>query len=208
MWRDLTFLYKWRPSYFNFKPQYIDPVPRNMSKIHSSIYHRFVKDFSKIARLLHDLLKCEEEPRGNKHRAKSKRKNANSAVKFQWETQHQEAFEKLKTLLTTTPVLAFANFDLPFILHTDPSRDGRGAILYQTQDGNQRPIAFASRGLSPSERNYPAHKLEFLAPKWAITNKYRDYLYGKKFSVHTDNNPLTYILSTARLDATGQTLGI
>lgn len=75
--------------------------------------------------------------------------------------------------------------------------------MYQKQDGHHYVIAYASRGLSKSERNYPAHKLEFLALKWAITEKFQDYLYGKKFTVITDNNPLTYILSTAKLDATG-----
>ena len=58
--------------------------------------------------------------------------------------------------------------------------------------------------MSPSEQNYPAHKLEFLCLKWAVTDKFRDYLQGAKFAVRTDNNPLTYILTSARLDATGQ----
>ena len=64
-------------------------------------------------------------------------------------------------------------------------------------------IAYASRGLSKSEKNYPAHKLEFLALKWAITEKFSDYLMGQTFSVFTDNNPLTYILTSAKLNATG-----
>ena len=76
-------------------------------------------------------------------------------------------------------------------------------MLYQNQDGQSRVIAYASRSLSPSERNYPAHKLEFLALKWAITDKFHEYLYGAEFQVFTDNNPLTYILTTAKLDATG-----
>ena len=63
-------------------------------------------------------------------------------------------------------------------------------------------IAFASRGLSNTERNYPAHKLEFLALKWAITDRFHEY--GGQFDVYTDNNPLTYILTSAKLDATGQ----
>ena len=65
-------------------------------------------------------------------------------------------------------------------------------------------IAFASRSLSNTERNYPAHKLEFLALKWAITDRFHKYLYGGQFYVYTDNNPLTYILTLAKLDATGQ----
>lgn len=88
-------------------------------------------------------------------------------------------------------------------IHTDASAAGLGAVLYQRQDGNDRVIAYASRGLNRSERNYPAHKLEFLSLKWAVTEKFQDYLYGKKFKVITDNNPLTYVLTTAKLDATG-----
>ena len=64
-------------------------------------------------------------------------------------------------------------------------------------------IAYASRILKPSERNYSAHKLEFLALKWAVTDKFHDYLYGAQFEVVTDNNRITYVLSTAKLDATG-----
>lgn len=65
-------------------------------------------------------------------------------------------------------------------------------------------IAYASRGLRPSETNYPAHKLEFLALKWAVCDKLIDYLYGNQFEVITDNNPLTYIFTKAKLDATSQ----
>lgn len=76
-------------------------------------------------------------------------------------------------------------------------------MLYQFQDGKERVIAYASRSLKPSEKNYPAHKLEFLALKWAVSEKFHDYLYGGTFEVITDN-PLTYVLTTAKLDATGQ----
>ena len=65
-----------------------------------------------------------------------------------------------------------------------------------------KPIAFASRGLTKSEVKYPAHKLEFLALKWAVTAKFGDYLYGTDFTVVTDSNPLNYILTTAKFDAT------
>ena len=76
-------------------------------------------------------------------------------------------------------------------------------MLYKYQDNQRRVIAYASRSLSPSERNYPAHKLKFLALKWTITVRFHEYLYGAEFQVFTDNNPLTYILTTAKLDATG-----
>ena len=69
-----------------------------------------------------------------------------------------------------------------------------------------RVVAYASRALSAAEKNYHLHagKLEFLALKWAITGQFRDYLYySPKFTVFTDNNPLTYILTSAKLKATG-----
>ena len=81
---------------------------------------------------------------------------------------------------------------------------GLGAVLYQKQeDGKERVIAYASRTLNRAERNYDAHKLEFLALKWAVTDRFHEYLYGGMFDVFTDNNPLTYILTTAKLDAMG-----
>ena len=76
-------------------------------------------------------------------------------------------------------------------------------MLCQEQGGLERVIAYASRGLSSSERNYSAYKLEFLALKWSVTEKFHDYLYGNSSLVFTDNNPLTYVLTTAKLDSTG-----
>ena len=64
-------------------------------------------------------------------------------------------------------------------------------------------IGYASKGLKRSEKHYPASKLEFLALKWAVTEKFNDYLYGTKFIVLTYNNPLTYALSKAKLEAVG-----
>ena len=106
-------------------------------------------------------------------------------------------------LCTESPILAYADFKAPFVLHIDASGVGLGAVLYQVQDGQKRVIAYASISLSRSERNYPVHKLEFLALKWAITDEFHEYLYGAEFQVYTDNNPLTYVLTTAKLDATG-----
>ena len=101
--------------------------------------------------------------------------------------------------------LAYPDYQLPFTLHTDSSTDGLGAVLYQKQNGKQRVIAYASRSVSKAESNYPAHKLEFLALKWAVCEKFHEYLYGTKpFEVFTDNNPLTYVLTSAKLDACGQ----
>ena len=80
-----------------------------------------------------------------------------------------------------------------------------GAVLYQEQDdGTTRVIAFASCSLSNSEQRYHSSKLEFLVLKWAIHDWFHEYLYGSNFKVYTDNNPLTYIMSSAKLYATAQ----
>ena len=71
-------------------------------------------------------------------------------------------------------------------------------------DGKERVIAYASQSLKKSERNYDAHKLEFLALKWSLSERFHEYLYGGTFVVYTDNNPLSYVLTTAKLDAMGQ----
>ena len=108
--------------------------------------------------------------------------------------------------LASPPVMAFPDFTKPFVLHTDGSQEGLGAILYQEQDGKLRVLGYASRTLTPSEKNYHMHagKLEFLALKWAVTEKFRDYLfYAPSFTVFTDNSPLTYILSSAKLSTVG-----
>ena len=90
-------------------------------------------------------------------------------------------------------------------MHTDASDLGLGAVLYQQdENGKNRVIAYAGRTLSQAEKNYPAHKLEILALKWAVTSRFHEYLYGGEFAVYTDNNPLTYVLTSAKLDATGQ----
>lgn len=88
-------------------------------------------------------------------------------------------------------------------MHTDASSTGLGAVLYQKQDGKDRVIAYASHGLNRSEMNYPAHKLKVFVSKMGSYQKVSRLLYGKKFTVITDNNPLTYVLPSAKLDATG-----
>ena len=101
-----------------------------------------------------------------------------------WSDECQIAFEKLKDLCTSTPILAYADYKKPFQLQTDASDLGLGTVLYQKDDeGRQRVIAYASRSLSHTERNYPEHKLEFLALKWAITDRFHEYLYGGQFYV-------------------------
>ena len=120
-----------------------------------------------------------------------------------WTPECQQAFEQLKKLCTEALVLAYPDFTKPFKLHIDGCDRGLGAILYQDQpDGKEKPISFASRSLNKAESKYPTHKLEFLALKWALTKRFHEYLYGNDCMVYSNNNPLTYILTTAKLDAT------
>lgn len=158
-------------------------------------YRRFIKDFTKIAKPLNQLM----PPTSQKSR-----KNSKAPPSWEWGEDQEKSFQQLKKHLLSPPILGFPNYNKPFELHTDASLLGLGAVLYQLQDNTKRVIAYASRGLSKSEKRYPVHKLEFLALKWSICEKFKDYLYGQTFNVYTDNNPLTYVLSTAHLDATSQ----
>ena len=121
-----------------------------------------------------------------------------------------EAFEHLKAACLQAPILAFPDFNKPFLLETDASGKGLGAVLSQKQtDGCYHPIAYASRIMNDTEQRYHSNKQEFLALKWAVTEQFHEYLspYGKnrnEFVVRTDNNPLTYIFSSTNLDAAGQ----
>lgn len=102
--------------------------------------------------------------------------------------------------------MAYPRFENPFILHIDASEQGLGAVLYQRKDGKLRVIGYSSRTLTSAEKNYRLHsgKLEFLVLKWAVTKRFRDYLfYAPSVTVYSDNNPVTYVLSTAKLNATG-----
>ena len=122
---------------------------------------------------------------------------------IKWDSECQEALDKLKELCTTTAILAYADFGKPFKLHTDVGVLGLGAVIYQVQDAVEKVISYNSQYLTKSEEKNPVHKLEFLCLKWAITDQFHEYLYGNTFDVNTDNNPLTYVLITAKLDAMG-----
>ena len=150
-------------------------------------YRSFVKNFVKIAETLYHLVGG-RPPRGRK------------TPRFLWTERCQEAFECLISCLTSPPILGYPDFQLPFTVHVDASSTGRGAA--QTQKGRPTVIAYGSRTLSPAERNYSAYRREFLALKWAVAEKFRDYLYGSRFHVVTDSNPLTYLVTSAKLSPT------
>ena len=171
-------------------------------------YRRYIENFSRIAKPIYDLLKIEQPSslKGKKKDTRSKGNQASSRTPITWQETHEKALDYLVSCLSNPPVMAYPDFSIPFVLHTDASQEGLGAVLYQKQQGKMRVIGYASRTLSPAEKKYHLHagKLEFLALKWAVTEQFRDYLfYAPKFTIYTDNNPLTYVMSTAKLNSTG-----
>lgn len=176
------------------------PIPSNVQQLRSflglaSYYRRFVSGFSKIAKPLHALT-CKGDEKVGKMRPLS-----------DWSEEADIAFKALKQALCEAPVLGFPDFNHDFVLKVDASLKGLGACLSQCDSsGNLHPVAFASRGLRGAERGYSdlsSFKLEFLALKWAVSEKFREYLLGRHTVVYTDNNPLAH-LKTAKLGAVEQ----
>ena len=96
----------------------------------------------------------------------------------------QEVVDILKRKIQSAPILVFPDFDKPFLLKTDASREGLGAVLSQKQgDGCYHPFAFGSHSLTLSEKNYHSSKLEFLTLKWSITEHFKEYLMYSPFVV-------------------------
>ena len=159
-------------------------------------YRCFIKGFAKIAAPLYDLTSGDNNDKKSEH--------------VDLSPEALEAFDRLKAACLQAPILAFPDFDKPFLLEMDTSGKGLGAVLSQKQaDGQYHPIVYASHVMNETEQSYHSNKQEFLTLKWAVTEQFHEYLspYGKnrnEFVVHTDNNPLTYIFSSANLDAAGQ----
>ena len=146
------------------------PVPKTVTDVRSFLgftnqYRKLISKYAHVAGPLNELISGDN--------SKKKKKEV------QWTSECQEAFEALKEHCCTNPVLAYADYKKPFRLHTDASDLGLGAFLYQQdENGKNKVIAYASRTLNQAEKNYPAHKLEFLALKWAVTSRFHEYLYG------------------------------
>jgi len=144
------------------------PVPTTATELRSflgfaSYYRRFVEGFAKLTAPLH---RWAAELTGKGPKKKATQRSAGT-----WTEECQQIFEALKAKLTSTPVLAYADFSLPFILEVDASHGGLGAVLSQQQEDKVRPVAFASRGLRSTEwnmSNYSSMKLELLGLKWAM----------------------------------------
>ena len=116
----------------------------------------------------------------------------------------REAVDILKRKIQPAPVLVFPDFDKPFLLETDASKEGLGPMLSQKQsDGHYHPVTFGSCSLMLSEKNYHSTKLEFLALKWSVMEHFKECLVYSPFVVRMDNNLLTYVLMMPNLNATG-----
>ena len=153
------------------------PPPKTATEVRSFLalagyYRRYVKNFAAIAGPLHALT----------------RKDA----VFHWSADCQDAFDRLKTLLTTSPITAFPDFSQSFRLYTDASTAGLGAILAQVREGRERIICCASRSLNQAEKAYPATKLECLTIVWAVA-KFRPYLMAMPFEVYMDHYALQWL---------------
>ena len=139
-------------------------------------YNKYIPNFSGIAAPLTDLLR-KRQPN-----------------KFEWTDVHEKSFQTLKDFLTKYPILRLPDFSRPFIIRTDSSDTGMGAVLLQEYDDGVFPISFASKKFSPAEKNYSVIERECLGLVWGVL-KYYQYLYGKLFLIETDHKPLEYLQS-------------
>jgi len=163
------------------------PTPSNVKEVQSFIgfvnfYRRFIKDFSEIARPLHDLTRKD--------------------VAWLWTEQCQEAFNSLKKAITSTPILIFPDENKPYILEADSSNYATGGVLSQEgDDGKFHPVAFLSKSLSEVERNYDIYDKEMLAIIRAL-EEWRHYLEGAKhkFDIWTDHKNLEYFKTAKKLN--------
>ena len=186
------------------------PTPKNASELLTFLctvgyYRRYIPHFSQRTTCLYKLV--HQDPNRGKKKKPGRKWNSTDPVVWEWTQECQDAFEDLKTALVTAPILGFADFSKPFIVETDGSYKGLGGVLSQWQDKKLKVISYASRALKGAERNhirYSSMKLELLALKWAVTEKFRDYLLGATFTVYTDNNPLKYVMTSAKLKAVEQ----
>jgi len=161
------------------------PQPRNVSEIRSFLgtagyYHKFIKDFSKLALPLTELTK--------------------SRVKFEWTHKEQKAFDAIKCAMASAPVLIMPDPSLPFVVHTDASGFAVGAVLMQDQGKGLQPIAYLSKKMLDAETRYPVHEQELLAIIHALKS-WKHYLLGSKFVVRTDHKSLEFFKTQPMLSA-------
>ena len=140
----------------------------------TNYYRRFIPNYSAIACPLTD---------------KTKNKEPNRVC---WEISQEKAFNTLKVKLTSAPILCLPDLTKQFILRTDASEAGIGAVLLQIHEGEKFPVAYASKKLLPREKTYSVMEKECLAIIWSL-RKFEPYLYGREFTIETDHQPLIFI---------------
>ena len=156
------------------------PVPVTKKQVRtflglSGYYRRFIPQYASIASTLTDLT----------------RKSAPNEV--DWTDSCEQAFHKLKLLLCTSPILTSPDFKRPFILQTDASDRGIGAVLSQEDDaGVERPIAYYSKKLLPREERSSVIEKECLAIKAGVA-AFQVYLLGRPFTIQTDHRALVWL---------------
>jgi len=156
------------------------PVPTSLKQLRGFLglagyYRRFVKDFSKKAAPLNDLLK--------------------KSSRFQWTPACQSAFDELKAALPSPPMLALPSETGMYCLDTDASDKSISAVLSQVQDGQEKVIAYAGRALSKNEMNYCAYRKELLAVVY-FTRHFKQYLMSSRFLLRTDNSSVSWLKKT------------
>lgn len=174
------------------------PVPTRQKEVEqfiglSGYYRRFIKDFSKIASPLTELCGTLKKAKGGAQRTPPKKA-------FAWGEEQQKAFEAIKEAVTSAPCLAMPDPEKEFIVHTDASGYAVGAALMQKFEGGLRPIAFLSKKMKKSEKNYPVYEQELLAILTAA-RAWRHYLAGRHFTVVTDHQSLQYLESSVMATA-------
>ena len=170
------------------------PIPTNVKEVLSflglaSYYWRFIPKFEKIAQCLHELVgptsNKNKKTRGQKREKLATEEKSSELQELKWMQEHQQAFSALKEALVTAPVQGYPDFSREFVLDSDTSLQGLGAVLsHQDETGRLHVIAYVSQSLHPSERSmyiYSSVKLELLVLKWVVTEKFCDYLLGSKF---------------------------
>ena len=159
----------------------------------ASYYRRFIRNFADIAHPLIELTKKKKEKDNyNKKNKKVGRNHTTSDDALEWGENEEKAFETLRECLITPPVVNFPDFNKEFLIFTDASNYGIGAVLSQIQDGNEVVIAYSSRHLNTAERNYSAIEREALAIVYGI-KRYRHYLQDEKFEIISDHRPLQWL---------------
>ena len=161
----------------------------------ASYYRRFIKNFADIAHPLIELTKKKKD-KGN-HNSQAKKpitKQVAGTDIFTWGNAEQTSFEKLRECLITPPIVAFPDFDKEFLIFTDASNYGIGAVLSQIQGEKEVVIAYSSRHLNTAERNYSAIEREALAIVYGV-KRYRHYLQDEKFEIISDHRPLQWLES-------------